>query len=153
MRTDDRPVTGHRLEDDGGTELSAGSTSPNDYLCRIRPMLRLATTAVLMLALVLQLVSAAVPTQVCHHAHDWDHAALHVQNVSHHHHDADSFHLDESSESIAHVLADHVSFSALLADARIAAPIREGGERHAHVFRAAPQPPPDGLLRPPRLTA
>ena len=115
-------------------------------------MRRLATTAALILALVLQSVSAAVPTQVCSHAHDWDHTALHVQNVSHHHHGADSFHIDESSESVAHVLADQVGFSALLAVDRLPTLGRVGSVRHAHVLHAAPQPPPDGPLRPPRLT-
>jgi hypothetical protein len=116
-------------------------------------MLRLAATVVLIFTLALQSVAAVVPSRMCDHAHDWEHGALHIQNVSHHHHDADSFHIDDSDESIGHLLVDHVSFSALLADGWNSPPGREGSVRHAHDMRVAPQPPPDGPLRPPRLTA
>jgi hypothetical protein len=116
-------------------------------------MIRLAAAVVLILALVLQSVSAVVPSRICDHAHDWEHSALHIQNVSHHHHDADSVHIDDSNVSIGHLLEDLGGFSALLAHGWTSPPGREGSFRHAHDMRLGPQPPPDGLLRPPRLIA
>lgn len=83
---------------------------------------------------------------------DLQHAALHWQEEGHHHHDDGSYHLDDSKESVQHVLVDHVSVSpALLTTAaRVFPPLGStapGNLRGASV----PDPDPEGLLRPPRL--
>jgi hypothetical protein len=82
------------------------------------------------------------------------HAALHWQDKGHHHHEDGSYHLDESPESVQHVVSDH--FSATLALLMTAAhdfpslvSAAPGGLNKA----AIPDPDPEGLLRPPRSSA
>jgi hypothetical protein len=83
---------------------------------------------------------------------DLEHAALHWQQVSHSHHDDGSYHLDESCESVQHVLMDPAGASAALLtffsqDFRGHGSTSPGGEPEHH----PPDPVLEGLLRPPRL--
>ena len=85
---------------------------------------------------------------------DLQHASLHWQNVAHHHHDDGSYHPDDSSESVQHVVIDHVNvliaLTALPAHGLpCLASVVPGGWQDA----AAPNPALDGLLRPPRPRA
>ncbi len=83
---------------------------------------------------------------------DLEHAALHWQEQGHHHHDDGSYHVDDSNESVQHVIADHLTASAALmasidhdllsAPSELPSGLQE---------RPAPHPYLDGLLRPPRL--
>lgn len=82
---------------------------------------------------------------------DLEHAALHWQAEGHHHHEDGSYHLDDSNESVQHVVTDHLGVSL-----EMAAPESHdfsilGAAVHGGVpTRAIPSPPLDGLLRPPR---
>ncbi|MEO7852055.1 MAG: hypothetical protein ABIR94_07340 [Rubrivivax sp.] len=81
-----------------------------------------------------------------------EHAALHWQESGHHHHEDGSFHLDDSTESAQHVIADHLSANAVLmtSDA-FGLPSPASNPPGGWQDRAAPHPYLDGLLRPPRL--
>ncbi|MBI5722274.1 MAG: hypothetical protein HZC37_31750 [Burkholderiales bacterium] len=83
---------------------------------------------------------------------DLRHAALHWQGAAHHHHEDGSFHLDDSSESIQHLIADHLTAAPALpsASAHDFSAARSGSLATVH-DDLAPQPFLDGLLRPPRL--
>jgi glyoxylase-like metal-dependent hydrolase (beta-lactamase superfamily II) len=45
---------------------------------------------------------------------DVQHAALHLDEQAHHHHDDGSWHVDDSAESVQHLMADHVQTSVAL---------------------------------------
>jgi len=82
---------------------------------------------------------------------DPEHAALHLQEAGHHHHEDGSFHLDDSRESLQHVLSDNVNALAVL-------PVSPPRDFVLHASRApggwhdAPPPGPylEAPLRPPR---
>lgn len=80
------------------------------------------------------------------------HAALHWQDKSHHHHEDGSFHLDDSRASVQHGLTDHVHATvALVAEHPNDFPFL-GSTTPSGLHEAiVPNPPVDGLLRPPRL--
>lgn len=88
------------------------------------------------------------------HMEDPAHAALHWQEEAHHHHDDGGYHVDESSDDLAHVQLDGaLQLTALLGDlqhtvvtAQAAAPPQLDPLR-------PPARPPEGLRRPPRLNA
>lgn len=85
---------------------------------------------------------------------DLEHVALHWQQAGHHHHDDGSYHLDDSSASVQHVLSDHVSATAVLLvsssyDVPHLASSAPGGPHTSLV----PDPALEGLLRPPRPCA
>lgn len=83
---------------------------------------------------------------------DLEHAAPHWQEEGHHHHDYGSYHVDDSNESVQHVVADHLTASAALTGSTDPdfppAPSESPSGLHE---RPAPHPFLDGLLRPPRL--
>ncbi|MDO9093869.1 MAG: hypothetical protein Q7U99_14680 [Rubrivivax sp.] len=106
----------------------------------------------MLLALFWQSVALARPGSTVNALADMAHAALHWQEEGHHHHEDGSYHLDDSNESVQHVLSDHLSATvALLATASHALPslgsAAPGGLHRAPV----PDPALEGLLRPPRL--
>lgn len=80
-----------------------------------------------------------------------EHAALHWQGEAHHHHEDGSYNLDDSNESVRHVVTDHLSVSLeMAAPASHDFPVL-GSALQADVRTAAfPNPTLDGLLRPPR---
>lgn len=82
---------------------------------------------------------------------DMRHAALHWQEEGHHHHDDGSYHLDDSSASTQHVLSDHVSAAAaLLVTSSHDLPLLGSAAPGGLPTALAPDPDPEGLLRPPR---
>lgn len=85
---------------------------------------------------------------------DLEHAALHWQGESHHHHEDGSYHLDDSNESMHHVVTDHLSASLAMAapSSNDFPPLGSAAPRGLHET-AVPNPTLDGLLRPPRARA
>ena len=115
--------------------------------------MRRSTVLLLMLfAMLLQSVALARVGSTVNVLIDLEHAALHWQDKSHHHHDDDgSYHLDDSNDAAEHLQSDHVTATtALLVTAshsfQPAGSAAPSGLRKPHVT----DPPPDGLLRPPR---
>ena len=82
---------------------------------------------------------------------DLHHAALHWQGEAHHHHDDGSYHLDDSKESVQHMVADSLSASLAMAAPSLH-DLPPQGSAAPGGLHATPVPNPtlDGLLRPPR---
>lgn len=82
---------------------------------------------------------------------DPEHAALHWHETSHHHHEDGSFHLDDSNESVQHVLSDHSSVAAAVPAPSVQdfAPLAAAVPGGLH-DSLAPHPFLEGPLRPPR---
>lgn len=80
------------------------------------------------------------------------HAVLHWAGASHHHHDDEAgYHVDDSAESVQHVLADQAfGAPALPSDCFRPAAHAEPAVPHGHLASAGPAPFLDGPLRPPR---
>lgn len=82
---------------------------------------------------------------------DPEHASLHWQEAGHHHHGDDSYHLDDSNESVQHVVMDHTSSSAVwMALSSPHFPPQGLTVPKDHPRALVPDPDLDGLLRPPR---
>ena len=82
---------------------------------------------------------------------DLTHAALHLQQAGHHHHGDGSYHTDDSTESIQHLIADHPNASATLSSACMhGLPPIASSSPDSLQPQAVPHPYLDGLLRPPR---
>lgn len=117
-------------------------------------MRRAAVLVFVILAMFWQGMALARPGSSVNALADLAHASLHWQEAGHHHHDDGSYHLDDSKESVQHVMADHLSTSAALfgASAQAFPPAASTSPRGLH---EGPPPHPflDGLLRPPRLPA
>ncbi len=82
-----------------------------------------------------------------------EHATIGSQGEGHHHHDDGTYHVEDSVESVQHLLADHltVPLGMLLCIAPSFSPT--GSARPGTDYPiASPHPDPDGLFRPPRLT-
>lgn len=80
------------------------------------------------------------------------HAEMHWEGVAHHHDEDGVAHQDDSSESIAHMLADAGPGTAALIQALVLALLVDRPPAPAEVAEAAAPPPYlDGLRRPPRL--
>lgn len=117
-------------------------------------MCRVAVVLTVLVAIVWQAFALARLTTAPGAADDMAHALLHWHDISHHHHDDGDYHVDDSAESLAHVVADHLTVSAALpADAAAGIVPRAGCERTPLAARYVPDPFLDGLLRPPRPTA
>lgn len=105
----------------------------------------------MLLAMLWQSVALARAGSTVNALVDMQHTALHWQEEGHHHHEDGSYHLDDSNESVQHVLCDHVCASAAL-------PVSAShdfpplGSAAPGCLQKAPVPDPDpeGLLRPPR---
>ena len=115
-------------------------------------MRRTAVLLSVLFAMLWQSVALARPGSIVNVLADSDHAAMHWQEEGHHHHDDGSYHVDDSNESVQHVIADHVTASAALMASTdqdfLLAPSESPSGLHE---RPAPHPFLDGLLRPPRL--
>src|SRR5687768_12722908 len=106
---------------------------------------------VMLIAMLWQSVASAQAGLNAHSLSDRAHAVLHMQEQGHHHHDDGSYHLDESTESSQHLLADQVGAS-------VALPVEVTHDFSPRVSTApvgltdtpAPDPTLDDLLRPPR---
>ena len=114
-------------------------------------MRRSAVLFVMLFAMLWQSVALARVGSTVNALADQEHTALHWQEVSHHHPEDGSLQMDDSKESVQHVLSDHVSATTALmvttphdfASLGSAAPADLHGTR-------VPNPTLDGLLRPPR---
>lgn len=106
---------------------------------------------VMLIAMLWQTVAFARVGSMANIVADLSHAALHWQEQGHHHHDDGSYHRDDSYESAQHALGDHVSATAapVVTASHDFPPMGSAapGGRHETLV---PDPPPDGLLRPPR---
>lgn len=114
-------------------------------------MRRSAVLLAMLLAMLWQSVALARAGSTVNVLADIEHAALHWQDESHHHHQDGSYHLDDSPESLQHVVIDHLSASVAL-HASISQEFPPPGSAPPGGLHAAPVPDPDpeGLLRPPR---
>jgi hypothetical protein len=115
-------------------------------------MRRTVVLLLVLFAMLWQNAALARPGSTMYVLADLEHAALHWQEEGHHHHDDGSYHVDDSNESVQHVIADHVTASAAIMGSTDqdfpSAPSDSPSGLHE---RPAPHPFLDGLLRPPRL--
>lgn len=85
---------------------------------------------------------------------DLTHASLHWQGEAHHHHDDGSYQLDDSKESVVHVMTDHLNASlALAASLHDFPPFLGSAAPDGLHAQRLPNPSLDGPLRPPRRRA
>ncbi len=82
---------------------------------------------------------------------DREHAVAHLQEAAHHHMDDDAIHYDDSPDSTIHLLADGAASNAVLWQAvALVHPSLVGYVPWVDVVAYLPDPPRDGLRRPPR---
>ena len=117
-------------------------------------MRRSAILLVMLFAMLWQSVAMARIGSTVNPLADLEHATLHWQGVAHHHHEDGSYHQDDSKESVQHVVTDHLNASLALTaaswhDFTPLGSVAPDGLRE----RLVPNPPLDGLLRPPRFRA
>lgn len=117
-------------------------------------MSRAAVILVMLFAMLWQSVALARVGSTISVLADTEHAALHWQEKGHHHHDDGTYHLDDSKASAQHVVCDHVTATSalLLAASRNFPPLGSTAPTGPHE-RFVPDPPLEGLLRPPRSRA
>ena len=86
-------------------------------------------------------------------AADLEHAKLSSQDEGHHHHDDGTYHVEDSADSVQHLLTDHVTAHLGLILVTATSFLPTGSARHGtdHPL-ASPHPDLDGLFRPPRPT-
>lgn len=117
-------------------------------------MQRAAVIALFIVAFLWQSVGLARFDPVIDLLGDTEHAALHENDEGHHHHDDGSLHVDDSFESIQHVVADQLHFpTALLGEDRAKLLAGRAASPQVARDRAVAAPFLDGLMRPPRLHA
>ena len=117
-------------------------------------MPRSAVILVMLVAMLWQSVALARVGSSVNTFADLAHTALHWQDKAHHHHDDGSYHLDDSSESVHHLICDHLCATvALLVSTSPAIPILGSTAPGAPQKAPVPDPDPEGLLRPPRSRA
>jgi hypothetical protein len=115
-------------------------------------MSRTSVLLVMLFAMLWQTVALARAGSTVSALADMEHTALHWQEEGHHHHEDGSYHLDDSPESVQHVIADHVSASAaLLVSTSHGFPPPESAAPAGLLNALVPDPDPEGLLRPPRF--
>lgn len=114
-------------------------------------MRRSAVLLVMLFAMLWQTVAVARGGLTMSDLSDLEHAALHWQEKAHHHHEDGSYHLDDSTESALHVLSDHLSPAAALTVAALPNLPHLGSTAPGGLHEpVVPNPPLEGLLRPPR---
>lgn len=114
-------------------------------------MRRSAVVLLMLFAMLWQSVAMARVGSTVNVLADGGHAALHWQDVGHHHLDDGSLHVDDSSESVQHVVGDHVSApAALLTPSACSFPPLGSAGPHGLLGAIAPHPFLEGPLRPPR---
>ena len=115
------------------------------------PMRRSSVVLVMLFAMLWQSVALARAGSTVNALADMGHAALHWQEEGHHHHEDGSYHLDDSPESVQHVISDHVcAFAALLVSASRDFPPLASAAPGALHKAPLPDPAPQGLLPAPR---
>lgn len=86
--------------------------------------------------------------------HQLPHIALHWESTGHHHSDDGAYQVDDSQDSVQHVLGDSCHACAALLVAAPAPALAQASQSIVPVATGiAPSPDPEGLRRPPRLTA
>lgn len=117
-------------------------------------MKRATTVVLLLIAMLWQSVAMARVGSTVNPVSDLAHAVMHWQDEGHHHHDDGTYHVDESSESVQHLITDHSCTSvALLPDMPAEMPDMGSALPRTRCESAGPNPFLAGPLRPPRLTA
>lgn len=107
----------------------------------------------LLIALIGQSVSVARTGLTLDFLDDLQHLVLHWQGEGHHHHDDGGYHLDDSTESAQHLIADYVIGSpALLANLDVKIPVVGSHSPGTRQVERVPNPFLEGPLRPPRPT-
>ena len=108
---------------------------------------------VLLLAMLWQSLGLAHAGSSIDAAVSLEHATLSSQGEVHHHHDDGTSHVEESADSVQHLLADHVTahLGLLLVTATSVQPTGSARPGTQHP-KASPHPDLDGLFRPPRQT-
>ena len=108
----------------------------------------------MLIALLWQSVALARVGSTVNPLVDLEHATLHWQEKAHHHNADGSLHLDDSRESVQHVVIDHLNASLdMVADfSHGFLPLGSAAPDGLH-GRPVPNPALDGLLRPPRFQA
>jgi hypothetical protein len=115
-------------------------------------MRQIVTVTLMVLSLLWQSVALARVGSTVNVLVDLEHAALHWQSTSHHHHDDGSYHEEDSAEATQHLMTDHLGASLeMAAGAAVVVPQGLGAAPAERPSLPWPSPPPDGLLRPPRL--
>jgi len=113
-------------------------------------MRRLLVLFVTLISLLCQSMAVARADSASTSPSDLEHSSLHWQATGHHHHHDGSFHQDQSDESLQHVSSDHIGgHLELLGSISHALPPAGSVLRAEWHDAAAPDPFPDGLLRPP----
>jgi hypothetical protein len=117
-------------------------------------MRRSAVLVAMLFALLWQSVAMARIGSTVNALADLEHATLHWLEEAHHYHEDGSYHRDDSTESVQHVLTDHLNASLALATTSShgftpSGSVAPDGLRE----RRVPDPALDGLLRPPRFSA
>ena len=101
-----------------------------------------------------QVIAVAGQATAFGNAEENTHALLHWQEESHHHLDDGAVVQDDSDESMEHVVADGcLGAAAVWATASFNLSPAESTRPEMGEEAALPSPSPDGLRRPPRLTA
>ena len=117
-------------------------------------MRRLLSALLLLAVLAWQTVSVAEQGPLRKHSEEQAHAQLHLQQTGHHHHDDGSLQLDDSAESIKHLAADAaLSFVALWSTAPSPVASFRPPQPASSAAVGIPDPNPERIKRPPRLTA
>jgi hypothetical protein len=105
----------------------------------------------LLLSLLCQSIVLAGGRTLPVHGEDLAHAVLHWQDEAHQHHDDGSYHVEDSSEALAHVQLDGaLHLTALLGpDKAVGSAMPAATPVSAYALHL-PTPPPQQLRRPPR---
>ena len=117
-------------------------------------MRRSAVLLVMLFAIFWQSVAMARVGSTVNAMADLGHATLHWQEEAHHHHEDGSYQLDDSKESVQHMVTDNLNAPLALAVAsshnfpRLGSAAPDGLHE-----QLAPHPALAGLFRPPRLRA
>jgi len=114
-------------------------------------MRRLPVLLVMLIAMLWQSVAMARIGSTVNARADLEHAVLHWQGKNHHHHGDGSYHLDDSKESVLHVVTDHLSASlTAVAPSLHDLPPPRSAAPAGLLATLVLNPTIDGLLRPPR---
>lgn len=115
-------------------------------------MLRRALSLILLLALLWPPVASAGASLVADALGGLAHVQLHAHDVSHHHEADGAYEVDDSLESLLHMVADHLASPVALLPADVTVWVPAAAPVHAVAPQALmPHPFLRGPLRPPRL--
>jgi hypothetical protein len=117
-------------------------------------MLRRLVLVLLFVSALWQGVAVAGQAIAFGHAEETAHALLHWQETAHHHLDDGSVAVDDSDESVRHVVADAcLGATAVWSTAPLTVAPAQAERPAVSAGHTKPGPHPDGPRRPPRLTA